>query len=357
MKSGWTKCLLISALAVVFFAGFAPRAESQAIAGSYIAYGDSITACFVVGTTGCYPFLLAPQILGSPTAIPTLFAYSGDQGCDATNVIFNRSSRALGSTELDTLMISTNDAWVKGPGSYEAVFNTCQQAAISWLSVPLQNKRTAANFCPQPAGWSQDKTYSEVIGLSSTTNGASITWPSLTTPANGVIYIWYRIIDGNGGQFSYTVDGGAPSYALNTTIPSIATQNGGTQSVALLRITGLSAGAHTVVTKVVSATGAGNVVSILGIATPQVAATLLPVYVSGTPYQLNDQDSIATATYNTDIQNNILLLQSDGLNPVFVNVRAYNHGTPPEMFDQYHPNIPLGHMELFEAFYAAITGN
>ncbi len=70
------------------------------------------------------------------------------------------------------------------------------------------------------------------------------------------------------GTFQYKLDSGSFSSNVATApTPAIATQNGGTAGIGLIRITGAVAGSHTVTIKITSATGGSNYVSIGGVGT------------------------------------------------------------------------------------------
>jgi len=97
-----------------------------------------------------------------------------------------------------------NDANVKGTGSYEAIFNLCTLANLSWLAIPASYEMysTAATAT---GTWVTDAFPQGGIGRTSTTNGSTLTY-SLTT-TGGTIYIWYKAFDSNAGTFTYNIDG------------------------------------------------------------------------------------------------------------------------------------------------------
>jgi hypothetical protein len=316
----------------------------------YVAFGDSITAC-------CYPStpanLYANRLAADAGVSATVDAHSGDQACDVANTqVFPNESPADAKNALYTLMIGTNDANVKGTGAYEAVFNLCHQASISWLGSSSANKYTGASFTAVPSGWTTDTTYAAVTGLKSTSSGAVSNWP--VTSYGGPVAIWYRIVDGNGGSFSYSVDGGTPVAVNAFTSPAIATQNGSTQAVGVAFAT-VAAGAHTVSIAVTSASGAGNLVGVLAVGTSPASTQFQgpKVWVGGTPFQENDNLSATTGEYNADVLANVTLLAGYGFGAQFVDVRKYLFGTPVEMYDTLHPN-DLGHQHLEEAFESAV---
>jgi hypothetical protein len=314
-------------------------------------FGDSITyGTGATSRTVDYVSLLSADM----NAGLTDYGISGEQACDMgdSEVFPNENPASTTRNMIYTVMIGTNDAEVKGVGSYESVFNTCEQAEIAWLAIPSQYKVFGQSSGNTTTGtWANDNTYQTGIGIQSTTNGSTLAVPITTT--SGPVYIWYRIQDGNAGTFSYNIDGGSNVSANAFTSPTIATQNGGTRSVALARITGVSAGTHTINFTVTSATGAGNIVSILAVGTTAIASYQAPkVFVGGVLRQQNDNISATTAEYNLDVANNVSLLAGDGLAVYFVNVRNYANSTT-DMYDGYHPNN-AGHSHLRDAFEAVM---
>ena len=103
-----------------------------------------------------------------------------------------------------------------------------------------------------------------------------------------------------------------------------------------------------------SATGASNVVSILGVGTVLwrcVLSLAASIYRRSDAKQ-NDTQSSATAEYNADALADVNLLQGDGLPVYFVNVRNYINDTS-DMNDTDHPNNS-GHGHLRDAFKAVM---
>jgi hypothetical protein len=317
----------------------------------YHAFGDSITVGSGANTNAnAYAYLLSSDE-DSPL---TDRGINGEQACDMGDLeVFPNENPATTYNALYTMMIGTNDANVKGLGSYEAVFNTCEQAAVAWLAIPSQYKVFGQSASTTETGtWSSDNTYQTGIGIQSTANGSTLAIPITTTGAP--VYIWYRIKDGNGGAFTYNIDGGANISVNAFTSPAIATQNGGTEGVALARIPNVAAGAHTINFTVTSATSVSNFVSILAVGTvPNIVYYQSPkVFVGGVLRQQNDTDSAATAAYNADVSTNVSLLAGDGLSVYFVNDRNYVNSTT-DMANFLHPNN-TGHRHLADAFEAVM---
>ncbi len=313
------------------------------------AFGDSIT--YGAGATvpaNQYTNLLAA---GEGTVM-TDRGIPGALACDMGDLqIFANENPAATANPIYTVLIGTNDANTKGTGSYEAVFNTCHQAALAWLAIPRSTKVLGQDAaCVASGTWVNDDTYQTGIGIKSTTIASALACTITTTGGN--LYAWYRIIDSNGGTFTYSLDGGTAVSATASTTPAIAAQNGGTQGVALIRIPGVASGSHTLTFTVTSATNAGNVVSILGVGTVSGLRQFQAprVFVGGVVRQASDTKASTTAAYDADAKANVTLLASDGLFVKFVDVRAYiNIAT--DMFDGLHPN-DTGHGHLRDAFAA-----
>jgi lysophospholipase L1-like esterase len=317
---------------------------------NYDAFGDSITH----GVGASTPALDYVSLIGTDEhANVTNRGISGALACDVTDLeIFPFETPTASTSTVYTMLIGTNDSNTKGTGAYEAVYNSCVAAALTWIGVPSTSKVTAqSSGCVKTGNWLKNSSL-PLAGLYSQTNGDQMNC-SITTQG-GPLYIWYRVTDQNGGQFSISVDGGAPQNFSNSFSTSIATQNGGHSGEALARVTGLATGTHSVFMVVKSATSSSNPVFIFGVGTPSngSAANTPHFYVGGIPRQDNDTKSAITAQYNTDIQNDIIAADQDGLYVIFVNIRAYLMGNASDMNDYLHPNN-LGHSELRNAFEAS----
>ncbi len=322
-----------------------PLAQSQT--RTHYAFGDSITAGTGATPGDSYAELLAAD----ENATLVDFGIGGSTACAmANNQVFISDVPGTSLNAVITMMIGTNDANLAGAGAYEANFDTCQIASLAWIAVPDQNKVTAqSSACTAVGSWG---IYGPLplAELYSQTNGDTLTCQIST--AGGPLYIWSWIADGNGGQFTYSIDGGPSVPVSNSTATPIGTGSGGGAGVMLTRVAGLAAGNHTVFFQVISPTYGTNSVMIFGLGTPLPAtSTSRPlIYVGGVPFQENNAKSTDTAAYNADVQTNLATLTADGLNVAFVNVRAYWFGTPPEMYDTLHPD-DLGHSEIANAFW------
>jgi lysophospholipase L1-like esterase len=319
------------------------------------AYGDSITQHYAATNPGVNDYV---SLLGTYYGVaPINNALSGDTSCEMTDKVFRYENPTTSTTGIYTAMIGTNDANRNG-SAYVATYQSCHLAALSWLAVPRSAKVFAQDSaCVKAGTWSVDNTYQTGIGETSSTNGSTLTC-SIVTDGNPV-YIWYRVINGNTGTFTYSLDGGSATAGNTFTTPAIATYNGGTQSVGFIRIPHVAAGSHSVVLTVTSSTGS---VPIVGIGSSPLKGYVgqMSVYSAGVPFQAADNLSTVTAAYNADAQADANLIAGDGGDVVFVNVRAYLcpdcANVPPgtgDMNDAEHPN-DLGHAELATAFEAVI---
>lgn len=291
-------------------------------------FGDSIT-CGVGVTTEVqsYVTLMAPSFGGTLTN----YCKRGDQAVDMTvNKVYPNIARTS-STPAATILIGTNDANLAGIGTnIETIYNRSLSASIAWLAIPRANKVFGQDAaCVHTSGdWSADNAVVSGVGEQSTTHGSVLTCTA-STNSTGVMYVAYRAFNKNGGTLSVTIDGKTP--ANDSTLAAygpggqaITTQNGATHSIFLARYTGLAAGNHTFVFTVTSATGAGNVNSIMWIGSPYtVTESDTYVYVGGVLAQRNDAHSAETAEYNADASSDAMILAGDGLPVIFVAIRNW----------------------------------
>ena len=322
---------------------------------AYHAYGDSITAGYTLSSYA----QAYPSLVGRDGELEvTGYAISGDQACDVpTRQIFaHRDDPSGGRYPLYTLMIGTNDADVKGQGSYEAVFDLCQQASIGWLALPAELKVLATASGVTTTGAGEIESANGWNAWETQALNASVSFPITTTVA-GPVYVWSRIVDGDTGGWTVSVDGVAEGGSLTGTAPAIQTQNGTTDSLAFLRIAGIAAGRHTVTFTQTTGTGTMRIVAVG--APPAGARTLPTVVVGNVPLQelgsgsVCDRYTSVCAHYNVDVAANVAIFAGDGLDVRFADNHAYMKGSPSEMSDALHPNA-LGQSELRQAFEALL---
>lgn len=329
-------------------------------AQKYVSYGDSIT--FGQGASvnaNAYAPLTAAAL--GITAGYTNRGVGNDQAADCANHVFNDENSNASSNKCFSVMIGTNDWHMFGVGAHEATFNLEHQAILSWLATRSEDRVDAGTVLG--SNWASDTTFAAVTGAKSTTSGAVNAYSVATY--GKPLYIWSRMIDGNGGTFSVSIDGGAV-INVNCFAPStISTVNGSTSSVQLTRIP-VSAGVHSVVITVTSATSASNVVGIVSMGTPSSHTyyTSPRVAVGGINPSGGDNSQAATpalaqaatAQYTMDVLDNVELLQSDGLDIVYVDNRAaMQDGNPALMVSatDLHPN-DAGHAALSKKFVFAL---
>ena len=254
-------------LLILIFAGFPGARVAFAQGGDpgptpvriYHAFGDSIT--FGIGasmTSNRY----VSRIATDKALVLTDFGVSGSQACDAVDAqIIPNENPGTTNVAVYTEMVGLNDADIKGAGAYEANYNNCLTAGLSWLGIPSPYKKFAQNGSTSGV-WSNDLNWPSGVGLISTTNGSTLTLTLVTT--GRPIYLWYRMKDSDGGTFTYALDGGATTTITTAPTTTISTQNGGVTGRGVVRITGVSAASHTIRINVTSPTSASNSVSIEG---------------------------------------------------------------------------------------------
>ena len=333
---------------------------------TYTAFGDSITAGAGLSDTAnqAYVALIAHQY--GLTFIDR--AYTGDQACDIpTRQIFPYSvASSLAQPTFYTLLISTNDVDVKGTGPYEAVFNLCHQAALSWVALPTDFKVLATAASVVTTGLGHLESTNNWNAWTTDAANSSVTFPVKLATA-GPVYAWYRIIDVNTGTFSWSIDqnaGGTVAGSTTTaTTPAIATLNGYNNSLALLRLPAIPAGAHTITFTQTSPGAAGMGIVAVGVP-PATRTSAIPRVLAGTtPRQLQAADGGSAACsvtdapclqYSADIAANVALLATDGLDVELFTTATYMQGATVDMIDSVHPNA-LGHTEIAHAIEDTIS--
>ncbi len=321
------------------------------VATAYTAYGDSITYGYeLADRTQAYPALLA-----SAFSLPLNDQGGvGDMACDVFNhhILNTRDEFTTNAGQAYTLMIGTNDTYEKGVGAYEAVYNECDQAALSWLALSRPNKLVAGDaglVATGGCGRVPDAAHDATLYCAAAGNVTGT-----VTTAGSPIYLWYLIDDNApaGAALQVTVDGAPAGSVAAATNPSISTYNHTSASIALLRLP-VAAGPHTVV--LAASAGAG----VLALGTVPASHRALSFVVSGdVPVMRTNSAVVTTAVqlqFTADVRANVALLQSDGLDVRIAPDRQYMQGSPSEMIDTLHPNL-LGHQELAAAFKTGFVG-
>ncbi len=318
-------------------------------------FGDSLTARPVLTTS--WPVHLVNDLGG----VAVNRAVGGSFAADvANNQVFGQENPQDTGEPARLVMVGTNEMLYKGAGPYESVYRSVHQGILAWLATPASSKVFAA-ACNHDAGWVADDTYGIGTALRSATSGAQLTCALPTS--GGALYVWYRVMDGGAGAFSYSVDGGASTALATATTPALGLANSNpSQAVAMVRIP-VNSGSHYVQVQPVNSSG---MVSILAVGTaPRAPLYTGPVVFSaGVPKPSNAQASagqIAAATaYNTDSLADADLLRSDGLRILPVDIQRYYNpdGSDPgngtaQMADVVHPTA-LGEQAILNAFEAAM---
>lgn len=329
-----------------------PSSVATSVA-QYRAYGDSITfGATLSSSERPYPTFVAEyeSVTYADNAI------SSDEACDVpTRQIFpNKDSPTLATHPVYTVLIGTNDAY-KGTGAYEAVFMRCHQATISWLAVPAEYKVLATGSGVTTTGVGAIDTSNNWNAWTTGGLGSTVSF-TITTNQLGPIYAWPRIIDGNPGTYTYAVDGVVVGSSSTATTPSIATINGSSNSLGFLRLPPVPAGTH-VVTFTQTSPG-GNGISVVGIGTPtRRPADQLPTVLVGTiPFQQSgspcNSSNGSCQKYIQDIEADVNIFSTDGLNVRLFDTRKFMFGSPSEMNDLVHPN-EIGQFELSHSVEAS----
>jgi hypothetical protein len=325
-------------------------------------WGDSLAACSTGITTqsNCWATFMSKNIGG----LPNNWATSGAESSDLARVSFNAVSfyykgrtTALNNTRLSFIEIGVNDANVHTTtASYQTIFKQNVMGMLAWATTPTGQTANGGHIEGQDASWSwggsfsNDATamYTDLCKVS-TTNAATGT-NTITVSSNGVAYIWYRSISGDGGTFTVAFNGGGAStdsITGSSTInafpaAAVSTAIGATDMMGFARFTGITPGSATVTITVTSSTSASNPVSICGIGTP--IDTTAPVQWAGNRAvllgvikQQADANGTATAQYDTASSAAVTTLAGDNLPVIWVNSRNYVNSST-DMFNTLHPN-------------------
>lgn len=338
-----------------------PIAQSNALHS----YGDSVTNCFLVTGTTCYPYYLS-QVMN---AVLTNNSNGGDMSCDMVVRVFDDEPTGPVLTygaqnPVYTTMIGINDAELKGVGPYEVNYNNCLSSSLLWTSIASAYKSNgnSAN-CTAVGSWTAGTGSGGNLqvpqSMFSHTHGDTLSCTITTT--GGPLYILYATADNWTGNFTYTVDGGAASSPVNSfPVTPVATHNGGVNAIVPITLNGIAAGSHVVLFTVNSATGASAFVEPVSVmTTPATPSWGGPMsYNLGVIKECGDANSAATAQYNADAQNDVQTLSNVGLLTYFSNVRN-NLGSSQSVFADtcatpgLHPNA-LGHQLMTEGIAATM---
>ena len=326
---------------------------------SYIANGDSITYGYPL-TASRYPSLVASR-LGIPSLNVT--ANVSDQACD----VFPRALYVDGITvaasggQLLSLMVGTNDADKKGTGPYEATYRLCHTALLAFLAIPSDSLLRGGN--PAVAGAGAWSAAADTGNRAFTFGGMYAGGPGTLTFSPGAVsvptptYILYSIDDAAPATAVFTVTderGTVLGTAGSTPPVSMATANGSTQSLGVLRVVRAPG-----TSQMIASTSSGGV-SIYGVGSiPRPAVPGAPVILSADVPNQRQGDTVATAAaiaaYNADIAADEATVLGDGATVAHVYDDLYMLGTPAEMYsgDRLHLSA-LGDANMASAFVAAV---
>jgi lysophospholipase L1-like esterase len=319
----------------------------------YHAFGDSITAGLTLGSpqSAAYPVLLA----GAKNLILTNRAVSGDMACDLFRDEIYPYMEEPTSTEVrvSSLLIGTNDVDVRGTGAYLTTFNVCHRALIAWLGTPRENKLEAGDTGLAVSGGCINSPAPAVFGGILCSSAGTVTAARLSTSGNP-IYVWYQIDDNAGAnaRFELWTDGVSQGYFSTAPDVPLLTQHRGTTAVALARVAA-AAGDHLIQIRTLSG---GIGIQAIGSNPSRALTTPQILLVADIPNQLDSfpvRPVSEQILYSAEIQTNLRLFASDGMDVRFVPDRNYMFGTSSEMNDQLHPNV-LGQQHLASAFSASL---
>lgn len=336
-----------------------------------VIFGDSISCgTGVTSYLDGFAYLLRGQVGGNYTN----FCRSGDQEADQNwQRIFSATNPIGGG--LDPVFISetgTNDSIVYGSNvNQQYIFLRAKLGSMSWLSIPSSLK-VLGQAATKTGTWAVDNTLQLGVAEQSATNNSTLSFTVTTTAANQAAYLWYMILDGNGGTFTVKLDGTTQNdpyngtttfYAAGDSSSTILTQNAVKAAVAGARVPIASAGTHTIVVNVTSTTNAANIVSIYGVGlSPASTSTLNPYVVAVTPNHQNSANDAMSGTYSGFISDMVTSLAADHLNVILADTRtALGTNYAGNYADTLHPN-KAGHLLMDTTIKAAIpaarvTGN
>lgn len=250
------------------------------------------------------------------------------------------------SQTIFTTMIGSTEAGHQGL-PYLSVSKAASLATRAWLAtgstccVDLTNPVAGGGF------WSQYKNFAGAVGMTSTTQNASMTYNVNTH--GGPLLLWYVTTDYNGGLFHVEVDGAAMPSVPCYLSQAISTPNGATSFIQLLTIP-VSAGQHSVLIKVDSQNNSGNVVTIMALGTPPAHAYGGSVLVVGGVIPFNtDTYRIQDAAYCLNAIDDVKVLRGMGLDVRFADTRAVIKASNTAIYDT--PGSP----HLTPAGYAAMA--
>lgn len=273
-----------------------------------------------------------PGLLGDFGSGQGLYGFSGDMAADMAvkqYFILNPQSDhnpavAAGGGVNDNTVYGTNT-------NQQDTFTGTTLESMANATIPTAAK-VFATQCATTGTWAayalSGTTYPGV--RTSSTNASTLTC-TLITYSNGPIYIANLKSDNSGaGTASVTIDGGSVAGFTTQALAnsSIATQNGLHQAPYLNRYVGpYTAGTHTIVITVTSATGALAVIP-MWVGGPCLSGTIPcanavgtgPTYFAGGVPPNSANTPTGTSQYDTLVKNAVALMAGDGLPVYFVDI-------------------------------------
>jgi lysophospholipase L1-like esterase len=310
----------------------------------YTAFGDSITvgSGATVGANAYVSLVAAGR--------DSIITNEGQGGTQITTQIDNILATTIGPYSASTILTGYNDMRCYGTdATKQATYSATLASALAWLALPESHKvRGTSAAVTYTGAWTaiaQGR-----VGKYSATAGATASF-SLT---GTTIYVSYLRYTGTAGNFTVTIDGGAPvTVSANVGVTDCVSR---AFSEGLYRVTGLSAGAHTVVLTQVSNTlyfdwAAGfNAPGKLTAPFVYIGNCLrmnATGYAAGSPF--NAGSDTAVSQFNALIQTAISTLFSDGLAVLSVDASALYDPSADVYTDNIHPN-DQGHAKIAAAF-------
>lgn len=310
--------------------------------GQYIAGGTSYTA-FSTFTTSI-PLNYTNRIGGIMGVSPQNYGLAGAGIADIQKRIYGLYISAT-DMQVITQETAANDIAVYGSNADKmANWQKMSDALAAYSAIPNSQKKFGQSTDITYSGtWANSTYYNGLISKQSTTNGNTAT----TTSSGTTVYVAYTMLDGNGGTASVTVDGVSAGTinCFGQNGSTINTLFSNTNGSALLSVTGLSAGSHTIVVTVTSATSASNRVIIDWIAGNSGANSTWPSVYLFDPIQILSSTNITA--YRTMVYNTVNRMRADGLKVNEVYVRPLNTSTEVAP-DGGHPN-DAGHKVFADA--------
>jgi lysophospholipase L1-like esterase len=313
-------------------------------------FGDSITG----GWGSSAPQYAYASLLDTAVASPNEnLSRAGDQAADMARLwVYPNATSALGSAQLYTVLIGTNDANSCG-GSDGCLANWRQSlaASLAWLAVPAGDKVLGNSLAEQSGGWTPDLKN----GIATKASGASLSFHVRQAVTGRSLLVAYRVFDEGAGAGAATVSiDGVPVTTLSATVETgqaIDTKNGTIDTIFLAMIPLGEQGDHTITLTTTTAgffslqwagVSSGNYAQTAG--APRVL--IGQVTSTGSP-ALN----LTVNQYNAQLQQLIAALTGEGLKIQIV--PTANVLQPGDFSDELHPN-DAGHLALAQTFAAAL---